>query len=69
NHPVLQFETSDCGKGNLFCEDTCAAESPSLPPEHGETRTARTENAWSMRFALVARLILGGVFIYASIDK
>ena len=69
NHPVLQFETSDCGSGNLFCEDTCAAESPSRPPEHGKTRTTQTENAWSLRFALVARLILGGVFIYASMDK
>jgi cobalt-zinc-cadmium efflux system protein len=69
DHPVLQFETNACGNGNLFCEDTCAAESPSRPLKHGDSRTALTEKTWPRRFALVARLILGGVFIYASLDK
>ncbi|MFH0998672.1 MAG: cation diffusion facilitator family transporter [Pseudomonadota bacterium] len=69
DHPVLQFETSACGNGNLFCEDTCAAESPSRPPEHVDRRTVWTEKKWPRRFALAARLILGGVFIYASWDK
>jgi len=69
DHPVLQFETNACGNGNLFCEDTCAVESPFPPTEHGEIRTARTEDAWPRHFALAARLILGGVFIYASWDK
>ncbi len=31
DHPVLQFETSACGNGNLLCEYSCAAESPSPP--------------------------------------
>jgi cobalt-zinc-cadmium efflux system protein len=69
DHPVMQFETSACGNGNLFCEDTCAAEIPSPPDKHGDSQTTWTENAWTRHFALAARLILGGVFIYASLDK
>ncbi len=69
DHPVLQFETNTCGNGNLFCEDTCATVSPSQPLNHGDSRTAWTEKAWPRYVALAARLILGGVFIYASFDK
>ena len=69
DHPVLQFETNACGNGNLFCEDTCAAVSPSPPRNYGDSRTAWTEKAWPRYVALAARLILGGVFIYASFDK
>ncbi|MBI5593755.1 MAG: cation diffusion facilitator family transporter [Deltaproteobacteria bacterium] len=69
DHPVLQFETSSCGNGNLFCEDTCAAVNPSEPHEHGDNRTSWTDRTWPRHFALAARLILGGVFIYASFDK
>jgi len=69
DHPVLQFETSACGSGNLFCEDTCAAVSLSDPHEHGDNRASWMDRIWPRRFALAARLILGGVFIYASFDK
>ena len=40
DHPVLQFETSACGNGNLFCEDTCAAVTPPQPQNPIDTRTA-----------------------------
>jgi cobalt-zinc-cadmium efflux system protein len=69
DHPVLQFETDACGNGNLFCEEICAAVSPSEPHEHGGSRPCWTDKAWARRFFLAARLILGGVFIYASLDK
>ncbi len=70
DHPVLQFETSACGNGNLFCEDTCAAiESAGPPHKQSDSHTAWTEKTWARHFALAARLILGGVFIYASWDK
>lgn len=70
DHPVLQFETSACGNGNLFCEDTCAtAESPAPMHKHGDSHASWTEKTWARHFALAARLILGGVFIYASWDK
>jgi len=69
DHPVLQFETDACGNGNLFCEEICAAVSPSEPHEHGGSRTAWMDREWPRRLALAARLVLGGVFIYASLDK
>jgi uncharacterized membrane protein YphA (DoxX/SURF4 family) len=70
DHPVLQFETSACGNGNLFCEDSCAAiESPDPPHKKNDSQTAWIEKTWVRHFALAARLILGGVFIYASWDK
>jgi cobalt-zinc-cadmium efflux system protein len=69
DHPVLQFETDACGDGNLFCEEICAAVSPSEPHKHGDSRTAWAEKAWLRHVTLTARLILGGVFIYASLGK
>jgi cobalt-zinc-cadmium efflux system protein len=69
DHPVLQFETSACGNGNLFCEDACAAVTPPQPQNPIDTRTAWTDMAWVRHVALAARLVLGGVFIYASFDK
>jgi len=69
DHPVLQFETNTCGNGNLFCEDTCTAVSPAQTHNHDGNQTAWPQKIWPRRFALVARLILGGVFIYASFDK
>ncbi len=46
-----------------------SADNPSDPLEHGVNETARTEKAWPRHVALAARLILGAVFIYASLDK
>jgi uncharacterized membrane protein YphA (DoxX/SURF4 family) len=69
DHPVLQFETNACGNGNLFCEDTCTAVSPSQPNNHDGNQTVWSQKTWPRRVALAARLILGVVFIYASFDK
>ncbi len=69
DHLVLQFETSACGNGNLFCEDTCTAVSFVEPHKHDSGQTAWSQKTWTRHVALVARLILGGVFIYASWDK
>ncbi len=70
DHPVLQFETESCGEGSLFCEHTCTVETPSYPPEQANGRHSDpTEKPWSRHVALAARLIMAGVFIYASYDK
>jgi len=69
DHPVLQFETNACGNGNLFCEDTCTAVSPAQPHNHDGNQTAWSQKTRPRHVAIAARLILGGVFIYASIDK
>jgi cation diffusion facilitator family transporter len=69
DHPVLQFETDPCGDGTLFCEHACAAESLSQPPEQSNSRPDPDKKSWPRHVALVARLIMAGVFIYASFDK
>lgn len=69
DHPVLQFETNPCGNGNLFCEYSCAADSPPAAQEHAAVPGEPPVNPWPRRLALAARLILSGVFIYASWDK
>jgi cobalt-zinc-cadmium efflux system protein len=47
DHPVLQFETSACGNGNLFCEEICTATTSSEPPDPGDKRIARTDWEYS----------------------
>lgn len=66
DHPVLQFETSACGNGNLFCEEICTM--PSSNPEEA-SHTAMMDTLWFRRSALVARLVLSGIFLYACADK
>ena len=69
DHPVLQFETDVCGNGNLFCEDTCAAEKPFPYKEPADMQNIQSDSLWFRRLGIAARLILGSVFVYASIDK
>jgi cation diffusion facilitator family transporter len=66
DHPVLQFETSACGNGNLFCEEICA-----LPPSNPDeaSHSAMVDTPWFRRLALAARLVLAGIFLYACADK
>ena len=58
NHLVLQFETSDCGNGNLFCEDTCAAKSPSRPSKHAISETPELKTHGSRRIRNVPLLMI-----------
>jgi cation diffusion facilitator family transporter len=75
DHPVLQFETSDCGQGGLLCEMACNGQT-------GDAATAPTANIASgsamgaqtlLRLKPLAyhglRLLLGAVFLFASYDK
>jgi cobalt-zinc-cadmium efflux system protein len=71
DHPVLQFETADCGNGTLLCEMACNGNT-------GETRNAKVEapsepTTDSRRFLSVVfhtlRLLMAAVFLYASYDK
>lgn len=69
DHPILQFETSPCGNGSVLCELSCksagtgpsAADKPGASPVLGRLR--------SKPAAFWARLLLGVIFIAASIDK
>lgn len=62
DHPVLQFETAQCGNGGMLCEISCAT--PTTAP-------VRAPRAWrlSRLFYVAVRFTLGAVFVYASIDK
>ncbi|RLC04874.1 MAG: hypothetical protein DRH90_07485 [Deltaproteobacteria bacterium] len=71
DHPVLQFETADCGQGTLLCEMACNGD-----PEHAsETKNSGTPDAAQGTYRVqpivfhVLRLALGGVFLYACYDK
>jgi len=71
DHPVLQFETVDCGEGSLLCEMFCNGKprpDPSLP-KNGDTAHPRHPSRRHSMVFRVLRLFLGAVFLYASFDK
>jgi cation diffusion facilitator family transporter len=72
DHPVLQFETADCGQGALLCELACNGYS-GHPPETGNNPAALVGKRGASRIQTVVfhtlRLLLGAVFLYASYDK
>jgi cobalt-zinc-cadmium efflux system protein len=71
DHPVLQFETEDCGQGGLLCEMSCNGDDASGMPASNEGPThppSRNLNRSDMIF-IGLRLFLGAVFLYASFDK
>ncbi|MEW6078181.1 MAG: cation diffusion facilitator family transporter [Thermodesulfobacteriota bacterium] len=71
DHPVLQFETADCGRGTLLCEMACngsgGCKPENLQGEH--TRKDSSPSPVEKIMFVVLRLFLGGVFLYASYDK
>ena len=68
DHAVLQFETECCGNGGILCEMDCSG-----APENNrlETPASPEKEAAGMKkwVSLILRVILGAIFIYASIDK
>ena len=70
DHPILQFETSACGNGSVLCELSCqsagAAEKSAADRDKSSTPLGRLQNKPA---AFWARLLLGVIFIAASIDK
>ncbi len=71
DHPVLQFETADCGRGGLLCEMSCNGNDCSAPIAPEERRTGQPlhrSRAPAIVFTIL-RLFLGAVFLYASYDK
>lgn len=71
DHPVLQFETNECGNGSLLCEASCkddhSVDSLSSA-EKGKRFRKKKINLLHILYH-TARWILGVVFIYASFDK
>lgn len=69
DHPVLQFETTPCGEGDLLCGLNCARpDEPSGPPAGAEAHNHRNLLFRTPLLCWV-RLLVGLVFIAASIDK
>ena len=70
DHPILQFETSACGNGSVLCELSCqsagVAEKSAADRDKASTLLGRLQHKPA---AFWARLLLGVVFVAASIDK
>ncbi|MFO7716165.1 cation diffusion facilitator family transporter [Desulfosarcina sp.] len=71
DHPVLQFETSDCGHGALLCELACNGDKRPASEGGGNQKPFVDETASRIQPVVfhTLRLLLGVVFLYASYDK
>ncbi|MEN6485466.1 MAG: cation diffusion facilitator family transporter [Syntrophobacteraceae bacterium] len=67
DHPILQFETTPCGDGGIFCALSCAG--PETPPESGAPPRRDWISFFRKPIRFWLRLALGAVFIAASVDK
>ncbi len=66
DHPILQFETSQCGNGGLLCEISC----PGSPKKANSGNKPRSEKKnKKLSHELFLRLFLGLIFVYAGIGK
>lgn len=67
DHPVLQFETRDCGEGGMLCGISCSTPGRDVP----DGTAGRPNRRGSVIRAAyhVARIVLGVTFVYASIHK
>jgi len=71
DHPVLQFETADCGQGTLLCEMACNGSGVCTPRASSGSVPAASSGASRVQPLVfhALRLLMGAVFLYASYDK
>ncbi len=70
DHPVLQFETRDCGDGGMLCGISCSTAGRSAHDGSGAPDGGPEWRGGIVRAAYhVARIVLGVTFVYASIHK
>lgn len=69
DHPILQFETSACGNGGILCELSCKSANTEPTAADRTGSSAAVGGLKNMPVAFWARLLLGLIFIAASIDK
>jgi cation diffusion facilitator family transporter len=71
DHPVLQFETADCGRGTLLCEMACNGDNGNALEirRNGDPRVVKSTSQVQAFVFHALRVVLGGVFLYASYDK
>lgn len=75
DHPLLQFETSPCGQGGLFCEASCiGAAGTSTGEKTVDERTGGGGTAFGgsglrRKATIVLRVVLGVIMLLACYDK
>ncbi len=71
DHPVLQFETADCGQGDLLCGLGCNGDICHLEETDRSAPPPAAKQAPRFQAAVfhTLRLLLGAVFLFASYDK
>lgn len=69
DHPILQFETSACGNGSVLCELSCKSANTEPSAADGKRSEPVLSRLRDKPAAFWARLLLGVIFIAASIDK
>lgn len=71
DHPVLQFETTACGNGTMLCEWSCNPAQASAGLVRSRSEDRAPVRKWTLGLAAewLARLVLGGVFLYAGVGK
>lgn len=69
DHPILQFETAACGNGGVLCELSCTSvdNAPSSAEDKRSSTKTRLLTTKPLQFWI--RLLLGAIFVVASIDK
>ena len=69
DHPVLQFETTPCGEGDLLCGLNCARPDGLSDHPDGKIAPSRRNRLLRMPLLFWVRLLVGAIFLAASIDK
>jgi cobalt-zinc-cadmium efflux system protein len=69
DHPVLQFETTQCGNGTMLCElSKSELGRPAVPAGNNIPKSLHHSKLLGILFTMI-RLILGGIFIVAGAPK
>lgn len=72
NHPVIQFETAPCGTASMICEQSCSsANYHGRREKHSSLAPFAVKGPFAYKRILITiiRILLGGMFIFASIGK
>ncbi len=68
NHPIIQIETTVCGKGGLLCELSCTG-GHIMSEKIKKSRLQLSRFNFATFFFWLSRISFGFIFVYASIEK
>ncbi len=69
DHPILQFETAPCGTDSILCELSCTSSGGAAASPAKQSPSSCIGWVKRQPLSFWVRLFLGGIFIFASIDK